>query len=73
MNDKINKISVVMTSYNGEKYIREQLDSIITNITENDELIIGDDGSTDNTISIIDEYLDKFPHIKLVKLSLIHI
>lgn len=56
-----------MTSYNGEKYIREQLDSIITNITENDELIIGDDGSTDNTISIIDEYLDKFPHIKLVK------
>ena len=67
MNDKINKISVVMTSYNGEKYIREQLDSIITNITENDELIIGDDGSTDNTISIIDEYLDKFPHIKLVK------
>ena len=62
MNDKINKISVVMTSYNGEKYIREQLDSIITNITENDELIIGDDGSTDNTISIIDEYLDKFPH-----------
>ena len=54
MNDKINKISVVMTSYNGEKYIREQLDSIITNITENDELIIGDDGSTDNTISIFD-------------------
>ena len=46
-------ISVCMASYNGEKYIKEQIDSIICQIGANDELIISDDGSTDNTINIV--------------------
>ena len=51
-------ISVCMATYNGEKYIREQIDSILAQIGDNDELIISDDGSSDNTIAIIESYKD---------------
>jgi len=53
------KISVAMATYNGGKYIKEQLDSIIKQLDKNDEIIISDDGSTDNTIDIIKSYNDK--------------
>lgn len=46
-------ISVCMATYNGEKYLKEQIDSILTQLSDNDELIISDDGSTDNTLKII--------------------
>ena len=52
-------ISVAMATYNGEKYIKEQLDSILKQLNNNDEIIISDDGSTDNTINIINSYNDK--------------
>ena len=52
------KVSVAMATYNGEKYIKEQIDSILANLEINDELIISDDGSTDNTINIIKSYKD---------------
>lgn len=51
-------ISVCMTTYNGERYIKEQLDSILCQLSDNDEIIISDDGSTDKTISIINSYND---------------
>ena len=53
------KISVCMATYNGEKYIKEQLESILCQLGENDEIIISDDGSTDNTKSIIESFKDK--------------
>lgn len=53
------KVSVAMATYNGEKYIKEQIDSILVNLDKNDELIISDDGSTDNTINIIKSYNDE--------------
>lgn len=56
-------ISVCMATYNGEKYIKEQLDSILCQLGTSDELIISDDGSTDNTISIIQSYNDSRIHI----------
>lgn len=46
-------ISVCIATYNGEKYIREQLNSILSQIGKNDEIVISDDGSTDNTLGII--------------------
>lgn len=46
-------ISVCMATYNGEKYIVQQIDSILTQLKKEDELIISDDGSTDNTIKVI--------------------
>lgn len=47
------KISVCMATYNGEKYILEQVKSILEQINANDELIISDDGSTDDTLKIL--------------------
>ena len=51
-------ISVCIPTYNGEKYIRQQLDSILLQLEMSDEVIISDDSSTDNTIEIIKSYND---------------
>ena len=48
-------ISVCVATYNGEKYIKEQLLSILPQLRGEDELIVSDDGSTDQTISIIEK------------------
>lgn len=50
------RISVALASYNGEKYIKEQLDSILRNLSSQDEIIVSDDGSADGTLSILNEY-----------------
>lgn len=60
-------ISVCVATYNGEKYIREQLDSILCNIGEDDELIISDDGSSDQTYKIAQEYARKYMNCKCIK------
>jgi glycosyltransferase involved in cell wall biosynthesis len=52
-------ISVCMATYNGEKYIENQLSSILVQLSEEDEIIISDDNSDDNTIKIIKNFNDK--------------
>lgn len=52
------KVSVAMATYNGEKYIKEQIKTILDCLEENDELVISDDGSTDNTLGIINSFND---------------
>lgn len=52
-------ISVVMPVYNGEKFLKEAIDSVLAQTFENYEFIIADDGSTDNTPQIITSYTDK--------------
>lgn len=49
-------ISVAMTTYNGEKYIRKQIESILNQSMKVDEIIVCDDGSTDKTVEILKEY-----------------
>ena len=51
------KISVVMATYNGERFLREQLDSIRNQTRQADELIICDDGSTDGTVELVRKYI----------------
>lgn len=51
------KISVAICTYNGEKYIQEQLNSILNQEKPIDEIVICDDGSTDNTMSICQSVL----------------
>lgn len=46
-------ISVALCTYNGEQYIREQLESILTQTVKVNEIVVCDDGSTDNTLQII--------------------
>lgn len=60
-------ISVCMAAYNGEKYIREQITSILSEIGPKDELIISDDGSTDSTVSIIQEFSASDERVVLIK------
>lgn len=57
-------ISVAMATYNGEKFIKEQIESILNNLNYNDEIIISDDGSRDKTIEIIKDIKDE--RIKLI-------
>lgn len=56
-------ISVCLATYNGEKYVGEQIQSILSQLSENDEIIVSDDGSTDNTIKILQELND--PRVKI--------
>lgn len=58
-------ISVCMATYNGEKYIKEQLSSILSQLSEKDEIIVSDDSSTDKTVEIIESFQDK--RIKILK------
>lgn len=53
-------ISLAMPTYNGGKYLREQLDSIYAQTLLPDEVIVVDDCSTDETISILEEYKEKY-------------
>lgn len=50
------KVAVLLSTYNGEKYLKEQLDSLINQTYSNIDIYIRDDGSTDNTVKIIKEY-----------------
>lgn len=57
--DKTKKLAVLMSTYNGEQYIRQQIDSILAQQTDFEfELLVRDDGSTDATKEILQEYAD---------------
>ena len=60
-------ISVCMAIYNGARFIKQQIDSILPQLGADDELIISDDGSTDGTLEIIAGYNDE--RIKILKHS----
>jgi glycosyltransferase involved in cell wall biosynthesis len=57
---EVTKVSIAMTSYNGAKFIEEQLDSLRLQTRTPDEVIIIDDGSNDGTCEIIDNYIKKW-------------
>ena len=59
-------IDILLSTYNGEKYLAEQLESIITQSYSDWTLYIRDDGSIDNTMSIIEEHCTRYPY-KIVK------
>lgn len=60
-------ISVALCTYNGEKYLKQQLDSILSQTMAVDEIVVCDDCSTDSTCEIISSYVDKYPHIKMIR------
>ncbi len=61
------RVSVAMATYNGEKYIKKQIETIIKNLEKNDELVISDDGSKDKTRHIIKKIIEKDDRIKLIE------
>ena len=54
------KLSIALTTYNGSRFLREQLDSIFGQTRVPDEVIVCDDHSTDDTVSILKEYADTY-------------
>lgn len=53
------RISVCMATYNGQKYIKRQLESILFQLSDQDEVVVSDDKSTDKTLYIISQINDK--------------
>lgn len=60
------RISVCIATYNGEHYISEQLESIISQLNIDDEIIVSDDGSVDDTLKIVESYKKTFPNLTIV-------
>jgi glycosyltransferase involved in cell wall biosynthesis len=58
-------VSVAMATYNGEKYLKQQIDSILSQLSNKDELVISDDHSSDQTLTIIKNYMQEDPRVKL--------
>ena len=67
------RISVAMATYNGARFITEQLDSIRLQSLPVDQVILRDDGSSDQTLEIVREYLETYELAPAWRLSLIHI
>lgn len=65
MDNKV-KVSIVVPIYNVEKYLRQCLDSIVNQTLKNIEIICVNDGSTDNSLKIIQEFADKDSRIKII-------
>ena len=61
------KIDILMATYNGEKYLREQIDSILNQTFKDFNLIICDDCSKDSTWKILQEYEKKDSRVKIIK------
>lgn len=53
-------LSVVIATYNGARFLREQLDSIYHQTHLPDEVVVSDDGSTDETVAILEEYKQRY-------------
>lgn len=64
MSAKVEKVSIVMCTYNGERFLKQQLDSIINQTYPIHEILIQDDNSNDNTQKIIKEFQQLHPKIK---------
>ena len=60
------KVTVVVPIYNVEKYLRQCLDSIVNQTLKDIEIICVDDGSTDSSPQIIQEYMDKDSRVKVI-------
>lgn len=63
--DKNYKTAILLATYNGELYLKEQLESLFNQTYKNWTLYIHDDGSKDNTINIIKSYQQQHKNIKL--------
>ena len=61
-------VSVLLATYNGEKYLKQQIDSILNQTYTDFRLYISDDGSKDGTLRILNDYVEKYPS-KIILLS----
>lgn len=61
-------VDILLSTFNGEKFLNEQLDSIVDQDHSNWQLIIRDDGSTDSTVQLLHAFQQRFPEkVKIIK------
>jgi glycosyltransferase involved in cell wall biosynthesis len=60
-------ISVALCTYNGAKYLAQQLDTLVSQTYKNIEIVVVDDCSTDNTFTILEDYASRFGQFKIYK------
>ena len=60
-------VSVCMATYNGDKFIEEQIESILSQLGPSDELVISDDGSDDTTLQILETVARRDSRVKVLK------
>lgn len=58
-------VSVCLATYNGERYLRELVDSVLPQLGPQDELVVSDDASTDDTVSLLESYREPRIHVQL--------
>ena len=63
---RMKKVQILMSTYNGQTYLRKQIESILRQTYQNIELVIRDDGSKDETVSILREYEQQFKNIRVI-------
>ncbi len=63
-NGDTKKVLILMSTYNGEEYVREQLDSVLEQSYPDVDILVRDDGSTDDTFVILKEYEEMHPNIR---------
>ena len=59
------KVQILMSTYQGERFLREQIESLLNQTWNNLEILIRDDGSRDNTREILEEYNEKYDKIQI--------
>ena len=60
------KLSVIIPMYNVQNYVKECLDSLVNQTFKAMEIIVVEDGSTDDSVKIVSEYEKKYPFVKMV-------
>ncbi|MEH7106793.1 glycosyltransferase family 2 protein [Bacillus sp. JJ1764] len=63
----VKKVQILLSTYNGEKYVAQQLDSLLQQDYQNLEILVRDDGSKDQTVNIIESYAAEHSNIQLIK------
>ena len=61
--EEVAMVLVLLSTYNAQDYLREQLDSLLEQSLKQIKIVIRDDGSSDDTIGILEEYSDIYPNI----------
>lgn len=60
-------VCILMSTYNGENFLREQLDSLFQQTYSDLNIVVRDDGSTDSTLQLLQEYAEKYPNLHYYK------
>ncbi|MFV0465938.1 MAG: glycosyltransferase family 2 protein [Lachnospiraceae bacterium] len=65
--NNVKKVQILMSTYNGEEYIREQMDSILSQNYQDVDILVRDDGSSDDTFVILKEYEEYHQNVRVYK------